>query len=57
MRRIAATAVLCAFFASLAGCALVSDKTKTTKKEEKHQIKVLGLPVWKTEKPVATPVR
>ncbi|MEI6632248.1 MAG: hypothetical protein WCP22_00360 [Chlamydiota bacterium] len=55
MRRITASAVLCVLFVSLAGCALVSDKTKTNKKEKKHQVKVLGVPIWKTEKPVAQP--
>lgn len=53
MRRIMASAAVVLLLASLAGCALVSDKTKTGKKEEKHQVKVLGLPVWKSEKPVA----
>ena len=57
MRRMTASAVLCVLFVSLAGCALVSDKTKTNKKEKKHQVKVLGVPIWKTEKPVAQPAR
>ena len=55
MRRVVGAAMLCVFLGSLAGCALVSDKTKTNKREKKHQVKVLGIPIWKTEKPVAQP--
>lgn len=55
MRKTTIAALLCAFLASLAGCSLVSDKTKTNRKEQKRQVKVLGVPVWKSEKPAAPP--
>jgi len=32
MRRVVGAAMLCVFLGSLAGCALVSDKTKTNKR-------------------------
>lgn len=56
MKRIVGAVILCVFLGSLCSCALVSDKTKTGKKEKKHKIHILGIPVWKSEKPIAKPV-
>lgn len=54
MRGIAA-AVVCALSVSLAGCALVSDKKKVSDNETKRNVKVLGVSVWKSQKPAAPP--
>ncbi|NLW94170.1 MAG: hypothetical protein GXY35_06220 [Chlamydiae bacterium] len=55
MRKVTAAVTACALLASLAGCALVSDKKKRDEKGEKRRIKVLGVPVWKSEKPAPRP--
>jgi len=57
MRRIVGLVMLCVFLSSLCGCSVVSDKTKTNKKEKKHNIHILGIPIWKSEKPVENPVQ
>ncbi len=57
MRKVTAAVTACALLASLAGCALVSDKKKRDEKGEKRRIKVLGVPVWKSEKPASRPSR
>ncbi|MCX6355118.1 MAG: hypothetical protein NTZ78_09485 [Candidatus Aureabacteria bacterium] len=49
--------LLCVFLGSLCGCSVVSNKTKTGKKEKKHKVHVLGIPIWKSEKPVEKPVQ
>jgi hypothetical protein len=55
MRRGVSAGLSCVLIASLAGCALVSDKTKSGGGEKKRQVKVLGLPVWRSERPAAPP--
>lgn len=55
MRKVTAAVTACALLASLAGGALVSDKKKRDEKGEKRRIKVLGVPVWKSEKPAPRP--
>ncbi len=53
MRRGVAAGLSCVLIATLGGCALVSDKTKSGGGEKKRQVKVLGLPVWRSERPAA----
>lgn len=55
MKRLCGAAALCLCLTLAAGCALVSDKTKVGKKKEKHKVDVLGIPVWRSEKPVVNP--
>lgn len=57
MSRIMKAAVACACLAALAGCSVYSNKTKVDDKKQKSETKVLGITIWKTEKPVQKPAK
>ena len=52
MSRTLKAAVACTCIALLAGCSVYSSKTKVDDKKTRKEIEVLGITIWKTEKPL-----